>query len=85
MNKKIGRNDPCPCGSGKKYKQCCQKKDLAQRVPKDMKSRSIKTLGSGITKMMSVLSDAQKQIQDAQKDASDKKVKPSKNEEGKES
>ncbi len=19
----IGRNDPCPCGSGKKYKQCC--------------------------------------------------------------
>ncbi len=24
-NKKIGRNDPCPCGSGKKYKQCCGK------------------------------------------------------------
>ncbi len=24
--KKIGRNDPCPCGSGKKYKQCCQMK-----------------------------------------------------------
>ena len=23
---KIGRNDPCPCGSGKKYKQCCGKK-----------------------------------------------------------
>ena len=21
--KKIGRNDPCPCGSGKKYKKCC--------------------------------------------------------------
>ncbi len=21
--KKIGRNDPCPCGSGKKYKRCC--------------------------------------------------------------
>jgi preprotein translocase subunit SecA len=20
---KIGRNDPCPCGSGKKYKNCC--------------------------------------------------------------
>ncbi|MGL6417501.1 SEC-C metal-binding domain-containing protein [Aeromonas hydrophila] len=20
---KIGRNEPCPCGSGKKYKQCC--------------------------------------------------------------
>ena len=23
INKKVGRNDPCPCGSGKKYKQCC--------------------------------------------------------------
>jgi uncharacterized protein len=22
-SKKIGRNDPCPCGSGKKYKRCC--------------------------------------------------------------
>ena len=23
MSKKIGRNDPCPCGSGLKYKKCC--------------------------------------------------------------
>ena len=22
-NSKVGRNDPCPCGSGKKYKKCC--------------------------------------------------------------
>jgi preprotein translocase subunit SecA len=22
-SKKVGRNDPCPCGSGKKYKNCC--------------------------------------------------------------
>ncbi|USD67861.1 SEC-C domain-containing protein [Vibrio sp. SCSIO 43136] len=21
--KKVGRNEPCPCGSGKKYKRCC--------------------------------------------------------------
>lgn len=26
-DEKIGRNDPCPCGSGKKYKKCCLKKD----------------------------------------------------------
>ncbi len=26
---KIGRNEPCPCGSGKKYKQCCLAKSLA--------------------------------------------------------
>ncbi|MBO4799909.1 MAG: SEC-C domain-containing protein, partial [Lachnospiraceae bacterium] len=24
-DKKVGRNDPCPCGSGKKYKHCCGK------------------------------------------------------------
>lgn len=25
-SKKVGRNDPCPCGSGKKYKKCCLKR-----------------------------------------------------------
>jgi preprotein translocase subunit SecA len=25
IEKKIARNSPCPCGSGKKYKQCCGK------------------------------------------------------------
>jgi len=24
MSEKVGRNDPCPCGSGKKYKKCCE-------------------------------------------------------------
>ena len=24
-DKKVGRNEPCPCGSGKKYKKCCGK------------------------------------------------------------
>ncbi len=28
--KKIGPNDPCPCGSGKKYKKCCMQKDKAE-------------------------------------------------------
>ena len=26
---KVGRNEPCPCGSGRKYKLCCQAKDLS--------------------------------------------------------
>ena len=26
---KVGRNDPCPCGSGRKYKKCCLKKEKA--------------------------------------------------------
>ena len=25
VGKRVGRNDPCPCGSGKKYKHCCGK------------------------------------------------------------
>src|ERR1039457_5988341 len=33
---KAGRNDPCPCGSGKKYKKCCLPKD--QLIPIDRKS-----------------------------------------------
>ena len=28
-DKKVGPNDPCPCGSGKKYKKCCMQKDKA--------------------------------------------------------
>ncbi|WP_422394000.1 SEC-C metal-binding domain-containing protein [Pontivivens ytuae] len=24
---KLGRNDPCPCGSGRRYKRCCLKGD----------------------------------------------------------
>lgn len=26
MTKRVGRNDPCPCGSGKKYKKCCEER-----------------------------------------------------------
>jgi len=29
LGPKVGRNDPCPCGSGKKYKQCCLRKSGA--------------------------------------------------------
>ena len=29
---KIGRNDPCPCGSGKKYKRCCLAQDEKNRI-----------------------------------------------------
>ena len=29
VGKKVGRNDPCPCGSGKKYKKCCMNKEQA--------------------------------------------------------
>lgn len=33
MANKIGRNDPCPCGSGKKYKNCCMRKGQINSAP----------------------------------------------------
>jgi tetratricopeptide (TPR) repeat protein len=39
---KVGRNDPCHCGSGKKYKKCCQPKDEAAEnevISKDQAAR----------------------------------------------
>ena len=33
----VGRNDPCPCGSGKKYKQCC----LGKAPPAARRKRAI--------------------------------------------
>jgi len=35
MSKTPGRNDPCPCGSGNKYKQCCREKDRAAQSAAD--------------------------------------------------
>lgn len=32
MSNKIGRNAPCPCGSGKKYKKCCLSKSVGDRA-----------------------------------------------------
>jgi len=31
MTDKVSRNDPCPCGSGKKYKSCCWSKKHTKR------------------------------------------------------
>ena len=32
MNRRIGRNDLCPCGSGKKYKKCCLRNDKSDYI-----------------------------------------------------
>lgn len=37
---KIGRNDPCRCGSGKKYKKCCLAKDEALAVTEAAQQRA---------------------------------------------
>jgi len=38
---KVGRNDPCPCGSKKKYKQCCLAKDSKAKGPLSTRARAL--------------------------------------------
>jgi hypothetical protein len=57
VTKRIGRNDPCPCGSGKKYKKCCQAKldetdfqyrrwrQIEARLLPELLSYALETLG----------------------------------------
>jgi uncharacterized protein (DUF2384 family) len=47
-NMKIGRNDPCPCGSGKKYKRCCLSvQSAAEDAPADPTWRRLRALLNG--------------------------------------
>jgi hypothetical protein len=39
---KVGRNDPCPCGSGKKYKRCCM--DMHEQVRRNAASEQVEDL-----------------------------------------
>lgn len=36
----VGRNDPCPCGSGKKYKKCCEAKTKHKKINAQLLSGS---------------------------------------------
>lgn len=61
-NNKIGRNNPCPCGSGKKYKKCCLNENINKKERFDsilfedeqpVKLTEIKKLSDGTLKMFS--------------------------------
>jgi hypothetical protein len=45
--RKTGRNDPCPCGSGKKYKRCCQTQPVAP--PEDFLWRQLRRADDHLT------------------------------------
>lgn len=45
----IKRNDPCPCGSGKKFKKCCMNKPIQKKV-------SLLSSGGKVSKLASVIS-----------------------------
>jgi hypothetical protein len=44
---KIGRNDPCPCGSGKKYKKCCLDKAPALATQQNQEEEGLGGLNAG--------------------------------------
>ena len=44
MNEKIGRNEPCPCGSGLKFKRCCLKKN-GKTKPSSVQQKYLKKYG----------------------------------------
>lgn len=51
---KVGRNDPCPCGSGKKYKRCCAEKDAERAwdpspMPGLTRTEYLRSAGAKIT------------------------------------
>jgi hypothetical protein len=45
---KAGRNEACPCGSGKKYKRCCAIKQQGARVNKLMIAGLLVALAGGV-------------------------------------
>lgn len=47
---KIGRNDPCPCGSGQKYKRCCQHQPVMP--PADFLWRQLRTVDDHLTQQL---------------------------------
>lgn len=50
MDDKVGRNDPCPCNSGKKYKKCCYKKDKDKTFSAKLLTGKLPNLSSLVTK-----------------------------------
>lgn len=50
---KVGRNDPCPCGSGKKFKKCCELKkhrklsaEIVTAAPQSQQTRDTSKVSS---------------------------------------
>lgn len=49
---KPGRNDPCPCGSGKKFKKCCESKMIGKRFSAHkIESSTLAEKAAGLSKL----------------------------------
>lgn len=68
MSKKIGRNDPCPCGSGKKYKNCCLGSKAAAKNLTPSKSEAPVVNRLAIMRFEQKLKDNPKQLEQIRKE-----------------
>lgn len=55
MGTKADRNAPCYCGSGKKYKTCCEKKDLEVLAKKQKKTNMMLVAGAALAGLIGAL------------------------------
>lgn len=69
MNDKIKRNDPCPCGSGKKYKACCLKKE----IQKKQKRFSAQKLAPAASPMANIFAQMHKEVETVKEQAMEAK------------
>lgn len=60
---KIGRNQPCPCGSGKKYKHCCLLQEQAGRISSPMAQMKV-SLMAEIEKIQRVAADKKERLRE---------------------
>lgn len=60
---KIGRNQPCPCGSGKKYKHCCLVQEQAGRTSSSMAQMKISLMGE-IAKIQRAAADTKARLRE---------------------
>lgn len=67
-SRKVGANEPCPCGSGKKYKRCCRRKDQERRTQttrsklswqslRDLRGESFVDVATGLLAQMGLSAD----------------------------
>ena len=63
MPTKTGRNDPCPCGSGKKYKHCCLEKD--QEAEHEKFARAASAVAEAAAAEKEAMQDRIKALEDA--------------------
>ena len=60
---KIGRNQPCPCGSGKKYKHCCLVQEQSGRSPSPLEQMKISLMGE-IEKIQRLAADKKERLRE---------------------